>query len=120
MSIFKSITLSFAGKNYLIPANNVMPCLAQIEDVVTLQDISNKNRVPIVKVSQAYGIALRYAGAEVTDEQIYESIFENGGAATISAAVSGLLAMMIPPTKFQESVAVSTTEAKKPRKTRRN
>lgn len=115
MSIFKTIELSFKNKSYKIEPTNVMRCLAQIEDVISLQDLSNANRVPLVKLSQAYAIALRHAGASVTDEDVYESVFEDGGAAMVSAAVGGLLSMMIPPAKFQASIA-----AKKPRAATKN
>lgn len=109
MSIFKTIELSFKNKSYKIEPTNVMRCLAQIEDVITLQDLSNANRIPLVKLSQAYGIALRHAGANVSDEDVYECVFEEGGSAMVSSAVAGLLSMMIPPAKFQ-----AVASAKKP------
>jgi len=112
MSIFKTIELSFKNKSYKIEPTSVMRCLAQIEDVITLSDLSNAQRVPLVKLSQAYGIALRHAGANVTDEEVYEGVFEDGGAAMISGAVSGLLSMMIPPAKFQAVAAAKKPIAK--------
>jgi hypothetical protein len=120
MSIFKPVTLSYAGKNYTVAATKLLPLLAQIEDVITLQDLTNVKGAPIVKLSQAYGLALRYAGADVSDEEIYESVFSKSGAGFVTAAVSGLLSMMIPPTKFQNAVSPSAAALKKPKPKNKN
>lgn len=114
MSIFKPVTLGFAGKNYTIPANEIMECLALMEEVITLADLSNQKSVRVVRLSRAYGIALRYAGADVTDEEVYESVFTKTGVGFMASAVSGLLSMMIPPSKLQASVKAGTNQTKKP------
>ena len=120
MSIFKPVTLGFKGRNYTIKADNIMRCLAQVEEFITLNDLTNEHRVPLVKLSQAYCAALRYAGADVTDEEIYESVFEKAGVGLVARAVGGLLAMMIPPTKLQDSAGASAHVPKKPRAKRKN
>lgn len=118
MSIFQDVTLSFANKEYKIEANSIMRCLAQIEDVISLAELTNKTHVPMVKLSMAYGIALRYAGATVSDEDIYANVFEPGSAHVVQEAVSGLLLMMIPPAKYQNSV--TSTDEKKSKRKRKN
>lgn len=121
MSLFQNVQLSFKGSIFLILSTDVMRCLAQIEDVITLQDLSNPARVPMVKLSMAYGIALRFAGAQVTDEEVYEQVFEAGGAQIVSFAIQGLLALMIPPSKLQKSLpGKSDTATKKPRRPTKN
>lgn len=112
MSVFKPVTLVYNAKHYLVKPNEVLPLLAQIESVISLIDLSDANRVPFAKVSMAYGIALRYAGARVSDDEIYQSLFSDGAASAAAAAVGGLLAMMIPPEELHTKLGGDA--AKKP------
>lgn len=101
MSIFEEIRLSWGGKDYVIPPDQVMRVIAKVEDVITLSELHTSmagRKPPIGKLAQAFGITLRHAGASVTDEQVYAGMFE--GAAMrerLTAAVTVLLALMIPP-----------------------
>lgn len=102
MGVFKDIELEWQGKSYVIPANRVMGAIAVIEDVVTLKEIYEagaKGRMKLSKISAAYGAVLRYAGADLKDEDVYSGMFSGeSSAAAASDAVMGLLSMMIPPT----------------------
>lgn len=107
------VFLSWKGQEYEVSADRVMMLIAQIEDVITLPQLLNPNGRPLAKISMAYGVALRYAGAKVRDDEIYASMFTEGSAESASAAVNGLLSMMLPPA----SVAEKSPEKKaKPRK----
>ncbi|MES2182869.1 MAG: hypothetical protein V4493_12325 [Pseudomonadota bacterium] len=114
MSIFQPVTLVYRDKQYIVKPNEILPLLAQIESVVSLQDLSDVNRLPFAKVAMAYGIALRYAGARVADDEIYRSLFSGDDTHSAAAAVSGLLAMMIPPQELQKKLVRGDTETKKP------
>lgn len=100
MALFDDIKLEWAGKAYTIPANKVLGAIARVEEIVTISDLAQaakKQTLPLAKLSMAYGSLLRYAGAQVEDDEVYGGMFgsqeEAGRTAT---AIGGLLAMMIP------------------------
>ena len=101
MGIFNDIKLSWAGRDYTIPAKGVMGAIACIENVVTLVELQRCHETkspPLSKLCMAYGTVLRYAGAQVNDEEVYAGLF--GTAAdqtTIMESLTVILAMMIPP-----------------------
>ena len=101
MSAFSDIKVSWAGKDYSIPARKALGAIARIEEVITLQQLlqyMQSGQLPLAKLSQAYGAVLRYAGAYLADDEIYEGMFPNGDAQVGAAiAVQGLMEMMIPP-----------------------
>jgi hypothetical protein len=78
----------------------VMGAIARIEDVITLTEIiqmSRKGKVKFAAIASAYASVLRYAGAQITDDQVYQGLFKDNTAATVNAALAGLLQMMLPP-----------------------
>jgi hypothetical protein len=102
MGSFEDIRLQWAGKDYTIRANRVLGAIARIEDVLTLSELqrfSMRGTAPMAKLSMAYGAVLRYAGATVTDEEVYAGMFgETGtGADAVVESISALVAMMVPP-----------------------
>jgi hypothetical protein len=102
MRAFEDIKISWADRDYIIKANRVMGAIARIEDIMTLNELQRflaRGAAPLGKVSMAYGTVLRYAGADVTDEQVYAGMFGAGdtSADSIIASVQALVAMMIPP-----------------------
>jgi hypothetical protein len=111
MSFSSPVILNFDGKNYEIAPDQILFLIAKIEDVITLSQLLDAQRPSPAKLSMAYGLALRHAGAKVTDGEIYQSIFKEGSAQKIGEAVTGLMALMIPPDDIQEKVFSS----KKPR-----
>lgn len=105
--IFQPVMLSWKGDDFEVPADRVMMLIAQVEDIVTLPELLNPRGRPLAKISMAYGTALRFAGAKVRDDEIYASMFKEGSSEAASAAVNGLLSMMMPP------AAVETKPTKK-------
>lgn len=101
MDIFKEVKLQWNGKEYVIPPNAVMMCIAKVEDVVTLAELvrySNRNTMPLAKLAQAFGVVLRYAGANVSDDEIYLGMFADGDMKEkANNAITTLLVMMMPP-----------------------
>lgn len=97
MSIFKDVTLTWAGAEYLVQAEKVMRLIAIVEDIITLEELVASSGRKRSKISEAYGAALRYAGAKVTDEDVYASLFYVDSAEHTVNAVNGLLMMMVPP-----------------------
>ena len=131
MKGFEDVTLGWGGEEYTVPANNQLMLIAQIEDA--LAGTSGQQAVNVLlrsggpshsRLSQAYGAALRYAGATVTDDEIYLSIMEdfasgsNDSASKIQGAIMGLLAIVAPP--IARAVAADEPAKKpKPRKPRK-
>lgn len=100
MNPFEDITIEWSGTPYVISANKVMGAISRIEEVVTLEELGRfhaRGTAPLIKLCQAYGTVLRYAGAKVTDEEIYAGIFTDQGKARVLASVSTLMMMMVPP-----------------------
>lgn len=103
MSKFESITLVFGGKKYVIPANRVMGAILSIEDHLTLDQLykyADSNTAPLGKISVAYAAVLRYAGAEVADEDVYVSLFGREDPTAMATAVHNLMRMMLPPAEL--------------------
>lgn len=104
MSVFEPVVLSWKGEEYKVEADRVMMLIAKIEDVITLSEVfsyGQKGSAPMAKIAMAYGVALRYAGAKVRDDEVYKGLFGNGGSST-AEALNALLAMMIPPEDLQQ------------------
>lgn len=100
MSRFDDIKLGWNGRDYKIPANRVLGAIMRIEDITTLQELAlcaRREQVPLGKVASAYGAVLRYAGADVEDDDVYAGMFSDAGTQLSAVqAVVGLLNMMIP------------------------
>lgn len=105
--MFKPVTLEWNGKPVVIPANQMLGAIAEIEGVITLNELmsfSARGAYPAARVARAYGALLRYAGVigddklPVTDEAVYAGLFGN---AEVTADVVGsmqlLIMMMVPP-----------------------
>ena len=109
---FEDVTLSWGGKDFVVPASRQLMLIAKIEDALggdtgeqAVAVLFRKNGPPHSRLAMAYGAAMRYAGASVTDDQVYLTIHEdiaNKSAAavqgTIQTMLAGLLAIISPPT----------------------
>ncbi len=96
MSIFQPVKLTWKGTDYEIPADKVMRLIAEIEDVITISELMSQKGAPLAKLAMGYGAALRYAGAKISDDAVYETLFTDSQA-TVGPCITGLLMMMIPP-----------------------
>lgn len=103
MATFEEVRLSWNGKDLVIPPNDVLRAIAKVEDVLTLGDLAGfttKGRLPLAKLAQSFGILLRHAGAQVSDDEVYNGMFTGGGRELqrrAFAAVAALQALMVPP-----------------------
>lgn len=99
MALFEPITLGWQGKEYTIAPDRILRLIAQVESELTyaeLYQFSIRGGAPLAKLSMSFGLMLRYAGAKVTDEEIYNQLL-TGGAEEILSITQSLLAMMTPP-----------------------
>lgn len=101
MGVFQDIELEWEDRVYTIKSHRVMGAIYRIEDIITLQEFQKyavKGTAPIGKLCGAYGAVLRYAGANVKDEDVYDLVFKGDGAAEeVTAAILNLISMMLPP-----------------------
>jgi len=127
MKGFEDVTLSWAGKDYVVPADRQLMLIAEIEDA-----LSGPNNVPAVAVltrpagpgharlASAYGAALQYAGAEVSEGEIYMALQEDmadgnaGVQVKLQNATLGLLAIVSPPVYSRLMALGDTVEPGKP------
>jgi hypothetical protein len=103
MGVFTDIEMVWAGKPYTIKSHRVMGLIAQIEDVITFNEIAmfmRRQTVPMARLCEAYAAALKYAGAKVTAETIYQTVYaETEKQMLVLKAVTSLLALGLPPDK---------------------
>lgn len=110
MQGFEEVKLGWGGEEFTVPANQQLMLIAKIEDALSgasnrqaIDVLLQPNGPPMARLAQAYGAALRYAGAEVTDNEVYLSIMSDiaeGNADALQAiqgAVLGLLSIIAPP-----------------------
>lgn len=109
MGIFDDVKIGWKDKDYVIPAKQVLGAIARIEECITLPELAafaKRGTAPLVRLSQAYGSVLRYAGADVSDEEVYEGIFASGDQQTaIVLSVQHLIEMMVPPSERLKAAA---------------
>lgn len=107
MSIFKPVTLTWDGTEYVIKEGRILPTIAQVEEIITYTEVclaQVKNAQPIAKLSQALGVMLREAGAPVSDDQIYMEAMRDK-LQSVTSMVAVLLSLMIPPEVLAEKQA---------------
>lgn len=114
MQGFEDVTLSWQGEDYTVPANNVLMLIMRIEDALSgnsgeqaINVLLRNGGPPHSRLSAAFGAALRHAGAQVSDAEIYLSIqrdMASGGSAAmevVTSSVIALLGIMSPPLAAQ-------------------
>lgn len=99
--MFKDITLTWAGRDWTIPANRMLAAICVIEDSITIGELSQamrEQRVPAAKVATAYRSLLRFAGANVDAEDVYRAMYSaDPSSLSIYDASLALINVMIPP-----------------------
>tara|TARA_R110000868_G_scaffold32425_3_gene117958 strand:- start:1261 stop:1656 length:396 start_codon:yes stop_codon:yes gene_type:complete len=103
-AVFDDVTFEWAGNNYTIPARRLLGAIARVEGVVTIAELMQtqvaRGTVKLAVLAQAFGEVLRYAGAKVTDDEVYVGLFAspaNGGAGNAQGALAALVTLMVPP-----------------------
>ncbi len=111
MSIFKEIGLTWKGKEYTVSPDKVMGLIEVIEDVITLDELHSGHGIKRSKISKAYAMAIRYAAqnssprqdCNLTQQDVYESLFSIEDGANIGSIINSLLFMMVPPKHLQDN-----------------
>lgn len=120
MKQFEDVTLKWAGVEYTIPADGMMKAIMLIENHVSFEDLStNRQHLKRAAVSCAFASVLRYAGAKVTDEEVYVGMFKQGIKNTTRGAVEALLLMIVPAEAIAAAASGDVTPGKENRRARR-
>jgi len=115
MSVFEDITLGYGDEEYIVKSNQVMKLIAMVEEVITLRELSQDGGPRLTRLAEAYKVALNYAGANVTTEQVYASLFGNGGAQHVASVMQALIMMMLPPATYNQPEQKESKPKKKKR-----
>ncbi len=107
MAIFDDITLEWEGVPYKLAGDQkIMKVLAAVEDHITISELITQQQsgnVPLAKLSAAYAVMLRFAGARISDAEVYRGMWQGmADSSSIATAVSALLAIMVPPGTMDE------------------
>lgn len=117
MSLFQEISITWKGQDYSVAPDNIMRMMAQVEDIITLGELlkhNEKGGAPMFKLSMAFGVILRYAGAKASDDEVYGELI-SGGNNKSAEITTMLLSMMLPPKALQQ--VSSGDESEKPEAT---
>jgi hypothetical protein len=128
--MFEEVGLTYQGREYTIPPERVMGLIATIEEYMTheriiysIASISEAAQkagggshseslsgisIPRAKLAAAMAAAFRYAGAKVTDEDIFKSLFGSDGVINVLSTLDMLLKITSPP----DYMMVAETKAK--------
>ena len=110
MAVFESQSLGWKGETYVIPAQRMLGAIATIEEHITVNEmvVSAFGRPSMVKIARAFGALLRYAGCKVSDDEVYQSIFDPQAnhVERIQEALAVFLMIMTPPADLTHSPAM--------------
>lgn len=99
MGAFADIELEWGDRIYTIKSHRVMGAIARIEDIITLPELRAcglRGGAPIGKLAMAYAAVLRYAGATVDDDEVYEKAFANSADGGVMVAIMNIMDLMLP------------------------
>lgn len=111
-SVFEPIELSWDGQEFSVPAHKVMGAIHKVEAFITIDKLAQyaeEASAPLGKLASSYAAVLRYAGAVVSDEEVYEGMFTDATSQElIQNALLGILMMMLPISarkKYEQAAA---------------
>ena len=110
MKGFEPVTLSWKGESYTVPAEGQLMLVAKIESALrdatgkpAMQALLQSGGPDYAALAMAFGAALRHAGANVTDDELYLSIQSDfaesraDAAVVVQGSIIALLSIISPP-----------------------
>jgi hypothetical protein len=101
--MFAPVELMWADQTYVILPDRILGAVAVVEEHLTMAELAQEaqsGRMRLARLSRAFGALLRYAGARITDDEVYTGLFEGDPIAVrerIIMGVNTLMALMVPP-----------------------
>jgi hypothetical protein len=103
MGVFQDLEIVWQDQVKTVKSNRVMQLIAQMEEVFTLPELQKyaaRGTIPLARLSMAYGVALRFAGFSVEDDDIYEKMFSgDDDQEVVAASIMKIMVMMLPQSK---------------------
>ena len=115
MPIFQDVTLGWKGKNFVVKSNDVMRLIAKVEKEITLGQLTQESGPPLAALAMGYCVALSHAGHSVEWDDVYAALFQGEGA-NVSAAVTGLMLLMMPPENYNPPAKKPAAKTRKTKK----
>ncbi len=110
MDGFSEVTMTWNGEQYTVPADDQLMLVARIESAIrratgmqALPALLQAGGPDYAALSMAFGAALRHAGADVSDSEIYLSIQADMAdqqadvAIKVQSSVMALVSIISPP-----------------------
>lgn len=130
MQGFEDVTISWDGEDYVIPANRQLMLIAKMEDALAggtgqqaISVLLRPEGPPYARVAMAFGAALRFGGAVVTDDEIYLKMMDDlahdkaEAVIAVQGAIMALLSIVSPPMgKALSGMAEKKSKPKKSQK----
>lgn len=115
MTGFNKIDVTWRGKQYVIPSDQVLMAVAMVEEVVTVRELCQmlaEEKPKSVIIGRAFAQILRYAGATVTDHEAYTAFVAEGplGSGQLHA-LALLITMIMPPDLMAKAEAARKASA---------
>ena len=110
--MFKPITLSYKGAEYEVPANKVLGLIAEIEEHVNVVQLNSPETLKYSSLARAFAAAIWYAGGRADPDEVYELLFDHGGASSVRNVVSSLIMLMVPPSVIESHKEEDSQEKK--------
>lgn len=102
-TIFQKVTLTWAGKDHVIPPTRLLMAIAAVEEIVSLPELAAmyfRGPIKFAKLAMAYATLLRFSGAPVTDDEVFKALFPSQPGNILPEAIAKLdvlIKMMTPP-----------------------
>lgn len=107
----KKIVIKWKDEEYVVKSKKIMRLLFGIEQHVTLCQLANPISLSNVAVARAYSFALHFSGADVSEEEVYEALFDKEHGQSMKDVLDTLMMMLVPPESYQKK---EIDEEKKP------
>ena len=91
------LTLTWDGVQYPVPERRIFALGEEVERIVTLVDIQGwAARPQLRRMARSYATMLRFAGARVSDDEVFRAIVSNAedGAVVAEAMQALMVALM--------------------------
>lgn len=103
MTMFAPVELKWRDEVAKIPPGKILGAIACVEEHVTLSELATEaqtGRLRMVRVARAFGSVLRYAGLQVTDDEVYTELYGGNpeeAKQRIFDSIMLLMTLMVPP-----------------------
>lgn len=100
--MFEPIRITWAGQEFTLQPDQVLRTIADVEEILTIGELyvyqSQRKTVPLAKLSMAFATVLRHAGARVSGDDVFATLFKDGDLqARALQLIHVLQILMLPP-----------------------